>query len=282
MHILLSNDDGIDSPGLVGLQKAFSRFARVSVVAPRFQQSGIGHSISIYRPLLVHGRPGTNGHVHTSVDGTPADCVKLAMGDLLKDRPDLVVSGINLGANAGINVFYSGTVAGAVEGAFAGVPAMAISLATKEDADFRTAVRVAVHLVRRVLPPLFARGVVFNVNCPNLPWRELKGIRFTRQHCVPFIDGFERRKDPRGRTYYWIRGEMADHPEGSLSPEVTEVPTDEVMLRQGYVTVTPLRLDLTHYPLLASLPMQAVPCAGSGRARGRKAGTRGARTRKGD
>lgn len=263
MHILLLNDDGIDAPGLVQLRKALERFARVSVVAPNHQQSAISHSITIYKPLMAHRRAGTNGRVQVAVEGTPADCVKLAIGDLLQDRPDLIVSGINLGANAGINVFYSGTVAGAVEGGFAGIPSLALSLATKEqDADFRTAIRVGVRLIRKVLPPYFARGVVFNVNVPNLPWRRLRGIRFTRQNSVPFVDSFERRKDPRGKTYYWIRGEIAFHPAGALGPEMDGFSTDDEALRAGYVAVTPLQLDLTHYAVLATVRDATLPLAG--------------------
>ncbi|MBI5365886.1 MAG: 5'/3'-nucleotidase SurE [Planctomycetes bacterium] len=259
MHILLLNDDGIDAPGLVALRGALARFARVSVVAPRYEQSGVGHSITIFKPLAVHVRSNADRRVQAMVEGTPADCVKLALGDLLKKRPDLVISGINLGTNAGINVFYSGTVAGAMEAAFSGVPAMAISLATKQEPDFACAARVAVHLIRKVLPDHCTPGVVFNINIPNLPWEKLRGVVFTRQDSSPYVDSFDRREDPRGQTYYWMRGDMRLRPAGTLWSEADEPPSDVEALRDGYVTITPLQLDLTHYPLLATLKARILP-----------------------
>lgn len=246
MKILVTNDDGIHAPGLLALYQELRHLGEVAVVAPESEQSAVGHSISLSSPLRVHQVPLDGGVPGWAVSGTPADCVKIALAELLSTPPDLVVSGINLGPNVGINVLYSGTVSAATEASILGVRAMALSLDTYKNADFRGAASLA----RGVLDRLLAwsgwfPGICLNVNLPALPPDQVRGIKFTRQDVGTLVEHFERRVDPRERIYYWL-AEINERQETDLS-------TDFGALQAGYVSITPIHHDLTHYPSLENL-----------------------------
>ncbi len=239
MNILLTNDDGVHAPGLQELRRALRRLGDVTVVAPEAQQSAVSSSLTLYVPLFLHSLPG---HGIYAVGGTPADAVKIAIREVMKTRPDLVVSGINAGLNTGSNLFYSGTVAGALEGALWGIPSVAVSLQASDRFDFRSAAATTVRVIRKFRADL-EPGVVLNVNVPARPAAEIAGVRWTRPEPSPFVDRFTRRKDPRGRVYYWMRGNP-DTPQ-SRRRAADRVWTDDEAIHAGYVSVTPLRRDLT-------------------------------------
>jgi 5'-nucleotidase len=238
MHILLTNDDGILAPGLSALQTALSKIGRVSVVAPASGQSAVGHAITLHGPIAVtkiRVHDAFEGH---SVEGRPADCVKLAIGVLLDSPVDLVVSGINDGANAGINLLYSGTVAAAAEGAFLGIPSIAVSFDTGADVDFHRAADIAFELIAAILDHGLNKGQLINLNIPQLQPDTPRGVRVTHQAGQLMDDRFHRHPGPDGRDYYWLSGDFGPLNDG---PE-----SDLHALDQGYVTITPLHFDLTH------------------------------------
>jgi 5'-nucleotidase len=234
MRILLSNDDGYFAPGLESLAAALASLADITVVAPERDRSGASNSLTLDRPLTL--RRTVNGFYF--VNGTPTDCVHLAVTGMLDEQPDMVVSGINLGANMGDDTIYSGTVAAATEGYLLGVPAIAVSLAGKTGKNFATAASVAVKLVQRFARSGIGEPVLLNVNVPDIPENEVKGIRVTRlgrrHKAEPVVKG----KTPRDEVVYWVgaAGEAADAGEG----------TDFHAVAEGYVSVTPLQIDLTH------------------------------------
>ncbi len=243
MRILVANDDGIHAPGIHALYHAVRDLGDVHVVAPHAEQSAVGHAITISNPIKCKPVDRDGHFFGHAVGGTPADCVKLAVYSLLPQRPDLVVSGINLGPNAGISVIYSGTVSAATEGTILGIPSMAISLATFTDPLWDTPARVARDLVpklaRHGLPP----ETLLNVNVPNIPFEQLKGYRVTRMGRSRFVEIFHRRTDPRNNVYYWMDGEMELLGDGAG--------TDIQALEEGYVSLTPIWFDLTHHRVLA-------------------------------
>lgn len=245
MRLLLTNDDGVYAPGLAALHQALADRHEVVVVAPETEQSAVGHSITLADPIRVRPLGPRTGFSGWAISGTPADCVKLALNELLPHPPDLVVSGINPGANVGVNVLYSGTVSAANEAAILGLSGLAISVAAHQDPDFSYAARLAAHLVDLYpslgLPP----ETCLNVNVPSLPDDQIKGIRFTRQSNARLMERFLRRSDPRGRTYFWQAGETMGS-DGDLD-------TDYPALRAGYVTITPVRHDLTNEQMLGNL-----------------------------
>lgn len=242
MKILLTNDDGIRSPGLKALHRAMRSLGEVSVVAPERDRSAASHSLTLHKPLRAEPvAPGWYG-----VSGTPTDCVNLAVNGILKDRPDLVVSGINMGANLGDDITYSGTVSGAMEGTILGIPSIAVSQAGEEPFHFGSAARVLVRLARLIgregLPP----DTLLNVNVPNLPSREIQGVRLTRLGKRIFDSNTIIKKvDPRGKDYYWIGGNR-------LQWEPMEN-TDQEAVAEGLVSITPLHLDMTNHPVLGRL-----------------------------
>ena len=243
MHILLTNDDGVFAPGLRALRKELRRLGKVTVVAPATEQSGVGHSISILDPMIVKTVDDDDGTVlGYSVEGSPADSVKLAVSELMERPPELIVSGINAGSNAGINVLYSGTVAAAIEGAFFKITSVAVSLELAEHFDYPHAARNAVKVIERLLANNPAPGSLFNVNLPAHSRGEPKGVKVVPMGIGRYGEGFERRQDPRGRTYYWLTYAPPYHIEG---PE-----TDVTALCEGYITVTPLQFDLTRHDQL--------------------------------
>ena len=245
LHILLTNDDGIYAPGIAALHKALSRLGRVSVVAPIAEQSAVGHMITLAHPLRVVEAVRRGKFFGYGVSGAPADCVKLAALELLKRPVDLVVSGINLGSNAGVNALYSGTVAAAVEGVMLGIPSMAVSMEFCERPDFGPAAQVARRLIARIAKDGLRRDMLLNVNVPARPLSRMKGIQVTPQSRHMPAEGFERRTDPMGNHYYWIK------PWGKYVGD--DAGTDVYALKRGYVAITPLHYDLTNHSLLEEL-----------------------------
>lgn len=242
MRILLTNDDGIYAPGLRALRKEVERLGDVTVVAPATEQSAAGHSVTLATPLLVSEVFEDDGETFFgwAVEGRPADCVKLALLELLPEPPDLIVSGLNAGSNAGINVLYSGTVAAAIEGAFYHHTAIACSMEYTKQAklDFVTAARYARQVVEQIVAQEPPAGSLYNVNVPPIE-RGVKGIRVMPQNVSVYKEQFDRRTNPRGRTYFWTSAEF-------LCPE-PHPDTDVTSLAEGYITVTPLKFDLTDH-----------------------------------
>jgi 5'-nucleotidase len=241
-NILVTNDDGIHSAGIVALADALSALGDVTVVAPAHEMSAASHSLTLVRPLRIDR---IDDH-HYSVDGTPTDCITLAMNKILKDRqPDVVVSGINKGGNLGDDVTYSGTVAGALEASIYGLPGIAVSLVQRVNFDFLFAAEFAVDVTRRILNNGLPQGTLLNVNVPPGP---VRGVRITRQGTKiirpTIIEGI----DPRQRRYYWIGEEALTWNE--------EEGTDYAALRDGMVSITPLRNDLTDFRVLEDIRSQ--------------------------
>ncbi len=246
VRILLTNDDGIYAPGLAALEQQLRHLGEVVVVAPSTEQSGVGHSITYLTPLICKSIHRDGRHWAWAVDGSPADCVKLAIGELYREKPiDLVVSGINSGLNAGINVLYSGTVAAAIEGAFFGVTSVAVSLEYDEDADFQTAAVIARNVVGGIARQGQARGGLFNLNIPTAATESPKEVLVVPMGLGQYGRRYEKRADPAGRDYYWAIWSEPDQP----PPESADV----TQLRQGNVTLTPLHFDLTRHDLLDSM-----------------------------
>ena len=246
MQILLTNDDGVFAPGLRALRKELMRLGDVTVVAPAMEQSGVAHSITLLSPLVVKQVEDVDGAtLGWMVEGSPADSVKLGICELMSRPPDLIVSGINSGSNAGINVLYSGTVAAAIEGAFFKITSIAVSLELAEHFDYPHAARHAMRVIEKILANRPPNGSLFNVNLPAHSRGEPRGIRVVPMGLGRYGEGFERRQDPRGRTYYWMTYNPPYHLEG---PE-----TDVTSLCEGYITVTPLHFDLTRYDTIAEL-----------------------------
>ncbi|MDD1612474.1 MAG: 5'/3'-nucleotidase SurE [Methylococcaceae bacterium] len=236
MHILLSNDDGYLAEGLAALADALRPYADISVVAPDRNRSAASNSLTLDMPLRAH--VADNGFI--KVDGTPTDCVHLAITGLLEPEPDMVFAGINHGANLGDDVLYSGTVAAATEGRFLGLPAVAISLVcTEEPKHFATAAEVAVVLLRRLLLKPLPRDTLLNVNVPDVAIHDLKGYRATRLGQRHKSEPMIKQSDPRGRTVYWVGPPGAEQDAGPG--------TDFDAVSAGFVSITPLQLDLTLY-----------------------------------
>ncbi len=245
MRILVTNDDGILAPGLAALYRAVADLGHVDVVAPDDSQSAVGHAISVLKPMVVRRLHVDHTFHGWSVGGRPADCVKLAMLELLDQRPDVVLSGINAGANVGINVLYSGTIAAAREGALFAVPAIALSLELSEELDFARAGRVARTVVDAILASKPAPGTCLSVNIPGSHRGPVRGIRCCPQASVNWEEHYYKQTDPSGQTVYWLDGRLPD--------EGADPASDMAALRDGYVTVTPLRPNLTDEPQLAAL-----------------------------
>ncbi|HOO21428.1 MAG TPA: 5'/3'-nucleotidase SurE [Kiritimatiellia bacterium] len=247
MRILLCNDDGIYAPGIHALHDAVKDLGEVHVVAPDGERSAISHGITLTQPLHTRSWPPGGPPFGTAVSGTPADCVKLAVSLLLDPKPDLILSGINLGPNAGISVLYSGTVSAATEGPIMGIPSIALSLDTFTDPDWDAAARVSRALVTQIVRGTLAiaPGIFWNVNIPNRPYDQLAGLRITRMGSSRFVEKYERREDPWGNPYYWMTGELFEN--GDMSG------TDLEALREGFVSLSPIGLDHTEHAAIQAL-----------------------------
>jgi 5'-nucleotidase len=238
MKILVSNDDGYRAQGLAVLARSMAQLGQVTVVAPERNRSGASNSLTLEHPLRV--QVGDNGYSY--VDGTPTDCVHLAITGLLEQEPDLVVSGINAGGNLGDDVLYSGTVAAAIEGRFLGLPAVAVSLLGVEPKHYATAAEVAKRLVRRLRREPLPADTILNVNVPDVPWEALGGFEATRLGHRHKAEPVIKSLDPRGRVIYWV---------GAAGPEEDAgAGTDFHAVRHGRVSITPLQVDLTRYNAL--------------------------------
>ncbi len=245
MLILLTNDDGITAPGLVAIYRELLHLGDVYVVAPETVQSAAGHGITIATPLMTSRVTVEGAFTGTAVAGRPADCVKLAVSQLLPRQPDLVISGINSGANVGINVIYSGTVAAAIEAAFLGLPSIALSLYLRNDIEtnYSRAAGLARQTIQQILAAGLQAGQVASVNLPALPAEQApRGTLVVRQCTRPWVDTYERRQDPKGRDYFWNSS--------IFTLDNTEDDTDIAALRDGYITITPLQFDLTQHAML--------------------------------
>lgn len=245
MKILLTNDDGIYAPGILALLDALKDIAEVWVVAPEKEQSAVGHAITLSDPLRVKKVKKDGEFLGYAVAGTPADCVKIGISQILPQKPDLVISGINQGLNAGDCVIYSGTVSAATEGTIMGIPSIAVSLGTYINPDFSTAARFTAYLAKQVYRRGLPKGILLNVNVPAVDPSEIRGVAITRQGRFTFRDIFVKRQDPRGRTYYWLEYE-------ELSIEESE-DNDLAAVRQNKISITPLQHDLTDYSFLQTL-----------------------------
>ena len=234
---LLTNDDGIFANGLHALYQELSRDADCLVAAPEVEQSGAGHAITLFRPIMVRKARKNGTEFGYAVNGTPADCVKLGIRELA-DRPvDMVISGVNAGANVGINILYSGTVSAAMEGLIMGIPSLAISLNTR-DGDFTFAARFARKMIRLLQEENYFAGTALNINVPALPESEIKGVAIAKQGRARFMETFDKRTDPRDNTYYWLTGDTqpADREDND---------SDVCLLSRGFITVTPISYDLS-------------------------------------
>lgn len=246
MLIFVTNDDGIDSPGIHALVGAMRRLGDVVVVAPDRQQSAVGHALTVSSPLRATPfyRDGVLfGH---AINGTPADCVKLGISTLLSQRPDIVVSGINHGSNTSVNAIYSGTVSAATEGTLMGIPSMAVSLATFDPAaDMMLAAEVAYMVASQLHDFALPSGTLLNVNVPPIEASAFRGLRICRQGHSTWNDAYERRRDPQGREYYWLTGEF-------VTVERLE-DADDLAVADGYAAITPLHYELTNFDVLRRL-----------------------------
>jgi 5'-nucleotidase len=237
MKVLLTNDDGIYAPGLEALYQELRSDFDLNIVAPESEMSAVGHAISLTSPLRVREVHQDGAFFGYAVGGTPADCVKIGVQELLDERPDMIISGINPGANVGVNVLYSGTVSAATEGAFLGIPSAAISLNTRQGPDFRFAARFAREIIRFIDKRGLETGTALNVNIPAVPADQIHGVSICRQGVGRFRESFERRIDPRGNVYFWLSGETP--------VEYDNTDTDTGALRENRITMTPISYDLT-------------------------------------
>lgn len=248
MKILLANDDGIYAPGLAAMERALRQIGDVTVIAPAQEQSGVAHSITFLSPLVCKQVFDGNRSRGYAVEGSPADCVKLGVVELLPERPDLIVSGINGGLNAGINVLYSGTVAAAIEGAFFGITSIAVSLEWDEHAKFDRAAEMARQIISQILQHQPHPSRLYNLNIPtsatNLPPGQAE-LKVVPMGVARYGEHFIKRKDPRNRDYYWATG---DPP-----PEHGKEETDLSALEKGYLTLTPLHFDMTERAQIAEM-----------------------------
>lgn len=245
MKILVCNDDGIGAEGIFHLADALSEIGDVKVVAPLKEQSAVGHAITMKVPLRISEYNIRNKFSGIAVDGTPADCVKFGIKNLLENPPDIVVSGINHGSNTAISIIYSGTVSAAREAAIMGFPALAFSLTDHNPKHFDFARKIAKDLTLKVLENGLTEGTLLNVNIPDLPEENIKGVLNTYQGKSKWDDIYEKRIDPYGNDYYWLTGTMTEN--------CTDLKYDQVAIKNNYVAVTPIHFDLTDYELYKTL-----------------------------
>ena len=245
--ILVTNDDGISAPGMRALIDVMQELGTVVVVAPDSPQSAMGHAITINSTLHLEKISGENAVIEEySCSGTPVDCVKLAVNEILKQKPDLCVSGVNHGSNSSINVIYSGTMSAAVEAGIEGIPAIGFSLLDYAwNADFETFKPYIKKIALEVLENGLPEGVVLNVNFPKREQKDLKGIKICRQAKALWVEKFDKRKTPQGKDYYWLTGEFVNQDKGE--------DTDEWALQSGYISVVPVQFDMTAHHAIQQL-----------------------------
>lgn len=244
--IFVTNDDGISAKGILTLYEAVKGFGEVVIVAPDSPQSGMGHAITIHDPLRLHHTELFPGETAFSCSGTPVDCVKLGIYEVMKRKPDLLVSGINHGANTATNVLYSGTMSAAVEGAMEGIPSIGFSLGDFDaDADFSDAEKVVKTIVQQVLENGLEKGVCLNVNVPDPNKGSVQGIKVCRQAHAYWADRFDSREDQFGKPYYWLTGDFVDAD--------VDTDTDLHWIAKGYATVVPTQFDMTSYSAIKDL-----------------------------
>jgi 5'-nucleotidase len=239
LKILVTNDDGIEAPGIAVLAEKLSEIGEVTIVAPIIEQSAVGHAITMQFPLRVTNFRKNGDFFGYAVSGTPADCVKIGIRNLMTEPPDLVVSGINHGSNTAINIIYSGTVSAAREAAIMDVPSMAVSVTNHAATDFRFAATISCLLAEKLAGKNLPLGTLLNVNVPDIPEEKIAGIKLTRMGKSKWDDIYEQRIDPSGKNYYWLTG--------NLMEVDTEIETDQAAIRKNYVSVSPIHFDLTDY-----------------------------------
>ena len=239
MKILVTNDDGIEAPGIQVLADALKEIGDVTIIAPLKEQSGVGHGITMQIPLRVIKYDKNGEFFGYAVNGTPADCVKIGVRNIMKEIPDLVVSGINHGSNTAINIIYSGTVSAAREASIMDIPSIAISLTNHAGTDFKFSGKIARLLAKKMIGKDLPKGTLLNVNVPDVPEDQIKGIYLTTQGKSKWDDVYEQRVDPNGRDYYWLTG--------NLTVLDTEIETDQAAIKNNYVSITPIHFDLTDY-----------------------------------
>lgn len=251
MRILLTNDDGVYATGIKILYNEFKKYGDVTVVAPLVEKSTTGHSLTLHKPLRIL----KVADQVFGVSGSPADCVYLAIREILKGKPDLVISGINRGANLAQDVYYSGTVSAAREAAIMEIPSMAVSLSvnykknkTEEELNYKAAAKVAAKLLRNLGDIAIPAHTLLNLNVPDLPYSKIKGLKVARQGFRVYSGEILKRKDHRGRDYFWVGGEYKGFKK--------ESGTDCAVVEKGFASLTPLQLDSTHYDLLSRLSEQ--------------------------
>jgi len=251
MNILVINDDGINSQGLIALAKSLKSLARITIVAPSKQQSAVGHALTIDNPLRVRRENIDNEIIAYSVNGTPSDCAKLALSSLLKEKPDLLISGINYGRNTSVNILYSGTVAAAAEGMLAGVRSIAVSLDSFSlNSNMFSASEHTNKIISQIQNMNFDDNTFLNINIPDLPKEKIKGVRITKMSDSYWTDKYEKRKDPFGRSYFWFAGEYNTMQDG--------LETDDSALDKGYISISPIHFNFTNSNFIDILKNQKI------------------------
>ncbi len=239
--VLLTNDDGIEAPGIYALYKIFSEndSFEIKIIAPEFERSAMGHAITVFDPIWVRKEYRDGNFYGYGVNGTPADCVKL-YHELLGVKPDLLISGINRGSNMGENIIYSGTVSAATEGISNGIPSIAVSIDSYTEPDYEFSAKFALNITHMIFKNgQFPEKTLLNINIPDLPEEKIKGVKITTQSDAKFKDYFLKRSDPRGRDYYWMDGEFV---------EITKCEeSDYCTVKNGYISITPIQYDMTDY-----------------------------------
>ncbi|MBI3260291.1 MAG: 5'/3'-nucleotidase SurE [Ignavibacteriae bacterium] len=249
MRILVTNDDGIDSPGIYALAHALRKIGEVIVVAPDRQQSAVGHALTVSSPLRATPFHRDGAMFGYAIDGTPTDCVKMAISTLLPEKPDIIVSGINHGTNTSINVLYSGTVSAATEGMMMGIRSMAVSLTSFDHAaDMSIAAEYACAVAKQLPTLELPSDTILNVNVPTVPRDVIKGIKITRLSKSMWNDHYERRIDPMGHDYFWINGQYI-----TLDDDITD--SDDMALKDNYVSITPIHYDLTNRAVMKRITL---------------------------
>jgi len=244
-HILVCNDDGIDAEGLHALAVSMKKIGRVTVVAPAEPHSGMGHAMTLGVPLRIKSYEKNNRFFGHTVSGTPVDCIKAALSHILKEKPDIIVSGINYGSNTATNTLYSGTVGAALEGRIQHIPSLAFSLTTYENANFTYAAKFARKLVRKVLREGLPEDTILSVNIPNVDEKDIQGVAITRQGKSRWAEDTIERDDMYGNPYYWLSGRL------QLMDD--DMQQDEYAVRQNYVAITPIAVDMTNHQALQPL-----------------------------